>query len=197
MKRAVVAVVAVAIALPACTGSAERDGSSHPGTTTTTAAAVTTGSTGTGSPSPSVSAAVALPQPDAWIPHRPGALADRLETMWEARRDVVRRWVHEDHHRRQGSGVDAFDGRALGRAVQQRLLRGVEHVVVPREGVPALLLVDVAGRLVAQPPVHRVGVGVELGREGVQLDLDASHGASLHAPAPLTSVPHRSRTIDA
>ena len=93
MRRALVAVVAMAIAPSACTGGSQRDGSSDPGTTTTTAAVVTTGSTGVGSPSPGATVAVVLPEPDARIPLRVAALADRLETVWEARREAVRRWV--------------------------------------------------------------------------------------------------------
>jgi hypothetical protein len=93
MRRAFVAAVAMAIAPSACTGGSQRDGSSDPGTTTTTAAVVTTGSTGVGSPSPGATVAVVLPEPDARIPLRVAALADRLETVREARREAVRRWV--------------------------------------------------------------------------------------------------------
>jgi len=88
MRRALVAVVAMAIALPACTGSAERSGSVVPSPVADPA----TGPTGGASPSTTAEALV-LPEPDAWIPHRAGALADRLRITAEARRIAVRRWV--------------------------------------------------------------------------------------------------------
>ena len=93
MRRALVAVVATAIALAACTGSAERatdPGSSATGTTI--AADPATGSTAAASPSPTLEAP-ALPEPEAWIPRRAGALADRLVSVWQARREAVRRWI--------------------------------------------------------------------------------------------------------
>ena len=93
MRRALVAVVAMAIALPACTGSAERVTDPGPSATgTTDAADPATGPTGAVSSSPTLEA-LALPEPDAWIPRRAGALADRLVTTWQARREAVGRWV--------------------------------------------------------------------------------------------------------
>jgi hypothetical protein len=93
MRRALVAVVATAIALPACSGST--DLGPEPGPTAngiTAAPDPATGSTGAASPSPTLEA-LALPEPDAWIPRRADALVDRLETTREARREAVRRWV--------------------------------------------------------------------------------------------------------
>jgi hypothetical protein len=93
MRRALVAVVAMAIALAACTGSAERETDPGPSATGTTIAAdPATGSTGAPSPSPTLEA-LAIPEPEAWIPRRAGALADRLASTWQARREAVRRWV--------------------------------------------------------------------------------------------------------
>ena len=63
----------------------------------------------------------------------------------------------------------ALDRRALGRAVEQRLLRRVEHVGVARQRVETELVVAVAGLVVAQPAVDRVRIVVELVRERVQL----------------------------
>ena len=95
MRGTLVAVVSMAIALPACTvDAADRATPSGPGTTAaTTVADPATGPSGTGSPSPDVVEAIAVPEPDAWIPRPVGALADRLETTWEARRAAIRRWV--------------------------------------------------------------------------------------------------------
>jgi soluble lytic murein transglycosylase-like protein len=95
MRRSLVAVVAVAIALPACTVDAERTTPSDPRTNAaTTVATAATGPSGAGPPSPVAGArAPTIPQPDAWIPRRAGALASRLEVTREARREAVRRWV--------------------------------------------------------------------------------------------------------
>ena len=93
MRRALVAVVATAIALPACSGST--DPGPDPGPTANAITASpdpATGSTGAASPSPTLGA-LALPEPDARIPLRAGALVDRLETTREARQEAVRRWV--------------------------------------------------------------------------------------------------------
>jgi hypothetical protein len=95
MRRSIVAVVAVAIALPACAGDgADRATPSDPGTNATTLEGAPTGSSGAGSPSPATDApAPTIPQPDAWIPRRAGPLAARLEAAREARREAIRRWV--------------------------------------------------------------------------------------------------------
>ena len=94
MRRALVAVVAVAIALPACTGSGDRAdpavGASGPGATPSAVADPATGPNGA---STGVVEAATIPEPDARFPLRVGALADRLETTWEVRREAVRRWV--------------------------------------------------------------------------------------------------------
>jgi soluble lytic murein transglycosylase-like protein len=92
MRRALVAVVALAIALPACSGSADpATGATGSGATPSAVADPATGPTGASSTG--VVEASAPPEPDAWIPLRAGALADRLETVWEVRREAVRRWV--------------------------------------------------------------------------------------------------------
>ena len=95
MRRSLVAVVAMAIALPACAGDPERATTSDP--QTNVAAQVSgpaTGPSGTVSPSPVADAPTpTIPEPDAWIPGRADALAVRLESTWEARREAVRRWV--------------------------------------------------------------------------------------------------------
>ena len=95
MRRALVAVVAMAIALPACTGSGDRAtdpamGATGPDATPSAVADPATGPTGA---STGVVEAATIPEPDARIPLRVGALADRLETVWEVRREAVRRWV--------------------------------------------------------------------------------------------------------
>jgi soluble lytic murein transglycosylase-like protein len=93
MRRTLAAVVATTIALAACTGSAERATDRGPSATgTRIAAGPATGSTGAPSPSPTLEAP-ALPEAEARIPRRAGALADRLVSTWQARREAVRRWV--------------------------------------------------------------------------------------------------------
>src|SRR5207342_2114547 len=78
MRRSLL-VLALVIALPACNGDdAERVTPSDPRTNAATTVA---------DPAPTI------PEPDAWIPRRAGALAVRLEATWEARREAVRRWV--------------------------------------------------------------------------------------------------------
>jgi hypothetical protein len=92
MRRVLVAVVALAIELPACSGSADpATGATGSGATTSAVADPATGPTGASSTG--VVEASAPPEPDARIPLRAGALADRLETVWEVRREAVRRWV--------------------------------------------------------------------------------------------------------
>jgi soluble lytic murein transglycosylase-like protein len=94
MRRTLVVVVATAIVLPTCTGPGS--GSERPtdprATGPSAVADQATGSTGAPSPSPT-GVVWSLPEPDAWIPRRAGALAARLETTWEARRVAIRRWV--------------------------------------------------------------------------------------------------------
>ena len=82
---------------------------------------------------------------------------------------VVLGRIHEDHHGEHCACVEALDHRALGRAVEQRLLRRVEHVGVARKCVEAELFVAIAGLVVAEPAVGRVRIFVELVRERVQL----------------------------
>jgi hypothetical protein len=90
MRRALVAVVALAIALPACSGPDPATGATGSGATPSAVADPATGSTGA---STGVIEAATIPEADAGIPRRVGALADRLETVWEVRREAVRRWV--------------------------------------------------------------------------------------------------------
>ena len=55
-----------------------------------------------------------------------------------------------------------------------------DHVVEAGQGVEAVPLVEVHGRLVAEPPVHLGGVVEVLGRERVELDCGGGrHGAPL------------------
>ncbi len=90
MRRSLVAVIAMAIALPACAG----DAAEHATASDPRLNAAATGTSGTASPSPVADApAPVIPEPDAWIPGRPDALAVRLQATWEARREAVRRWV--------------------------------------------------------------------------------------------------------
>ena len=77
--------------------------------------------------------------------------------------------VHEDHHGKQRARVERLDRRAFGRAVEQRLLRRLEHVGVAGERVEAELVVAVARLVVAQPAIDRIRILVELVRERVQL----------------------------
>jgi len=90
MRRAFLAGVVLAIVLAACTGGADATDPIANGTRTTADPA--TGASGAASPPPTVEA-TALPEPDAWIPRRAGALAARLRVTWEARQAAVRRWV--------------------------------------------------------------------------------------------------------
>ena len=93
MRRPLVALVAMAIALPACAGDG---GGAMPSDPRRNAAAQVsaTGPSGTVSPSPVADAPTPpIPEPDAWIPGRADPLAVRLEATWEARREAVRRWV--------------------------------------------------------------------------------------------------------
>ena len=92
MRRTLVVVVATAIVLPACTGSGAERPTDPSATGPSAVADQATGSSGAPSPSPT-GLVLALPEPDAWIPRRAGALAARLETTWEARRVAIRRWV--------------------------------------------------------------------------------------------------------
>ena len=92
MRRTLVVVVATAIVLPACSGSGAERPADPRATGPSAVADQATGSTGASSPSPT-GVVLSLPEPDAWIPRRAGALAVRLETTWEARRVAIRRWV--------------------------------------------------------------------------------------------------------
>jgi soluble lytic murein transglycosylase-like protein len=92
MRRTLVVVVATAIVLPACIGSGVERPTDPSATGPSAVSDQATGSTGAPAPSPA-GVVLALPEPDAWIPRRAGALATRLETTWEARRAAIRRWV--------------------------------------------------------------------------------------------------------
>jgi hypothetical protein len=108
---------------------------------------------------------------------------DRLERLHgpggedpahQGRQPVVRRRVHHDDapehgdligRRRQRVQVDAM-------AAGERLpvLVGLDDVVVARQRPEAVTLAVVHGRLVAQAPVHVVGVVEEDVGEGIELD---------------------------
>ena len=90
MRRTLLALAAVAVLLPACTQGGAVERTSSP----TAASAVPSGrpSAGVagGSPSPQDAS---LPDPDAWVPRRAGALAVELEDTSVARRAAVHRWI--------------------------------------------------------------------------------------------------------
>lgn len=92
MRRTLVALAASAVLLAACTDGTGVERASPPTAGATAADPTTSGSSPTGGSSPAPATPV-LPEPDAWIPRRAGALARELETTWVARRAAVRRWL--------------------------------------------------------------------------------------------------------
>lgn len=92
MRRTLVALAASAVLLPACTDGTGVERASPPTAGATGADPTASGSSPTGGSSPAPATPV-LPEPDAWIPRRAGALARELETTWVARRAAVRRWL--------------------------------------------------------------------------------------------------------
>ncbi len=95
MRRSLLALAAVAVLVSACTdgvgaGAAQRTSSVAGAGAATGAIAADAPSAASGGSPPQDSP---LPEPDARIPRRAGALARELETTWVARRAAVRRWV--------------------------------------------------------------------------------------------------------
>jgi hypothetical protein len=93
MRRAFVTLLAATVlAVPACSGSDPAPANADPnamGPTGSMAMPSPTGPTLAGRES----ADPGLPSPDAWIPRRPGALADALEATRFARRRAVQQWI--------------------------------------------------------------------------------------------------------
>jgi soluble lytic murein transglycosylase-like protein len=92
MRRAFVALLAaVVLAAPACSGSDQAPSSPDPnamGPTGSVAGPSATGPSGTAE-----TAEAGLPDPEAWIPREPGALAADLEATRRARRHAIERWI--------------------------------------------------------------------------------------------------------
>src|SRR5207344_2822836 len=82
----------------------------------------------------------------------------------------------EDPGRELDPGLDDLDDRPLGGGERLPGDEGALDVLVAAEGVEAVLLVAVEGRLVAQPLPHRVRVLVDEDVVGVVLQV--GHGCS-------------------
>jgi soluble lytic murein transglycosylase-like protein len=92
MRRALLALLSAAVlAAPACSGSDPAPSSPDPnamGPTGSVAGPSATGPSGTAE-----TAEAGLPDPEAWIPREPGALAADLEATRRARRQAIERWI--------------------------------------------------------------------------------------------------------
>ena len=92
MRRALLALLCAAVlAAPACSGSDPAPSSPDPnamGPTGSVAGPSATGHSGTAE-----TAEAGLPDPEAWIPREPGALAADLEATRRARRQSIERWI--------------------------------------------------------------------------------------------------------
>jgi len=92
MRRALLALLSAAVlAAPACSGSDPAPSSPDPnamGPTGSVAGPSATGPSGTAE-----TAEAGLPDPEAWIPREPGALAADLEATRRARRQSIERWI--------------------------------------------------------------------------------------------------------
>ena len=92
MRRALLALLCAAVlAAPACSGSDPTPSSPDPnamGPTGSVAGPSATGPSGTAE-----TAEAGLPDPEAWIPREPGALAADLEATRRARRQSIERWI--------------------------------------------------------------------------------------------------------
>ena len=94
MRRSVVALLAVAtLTAPACAGSDPSSANADPNAMGPTGPLASPRATGATSTSETTTADPELPSPDAWIPRRPGVLADELEATRSARRLAVDRWI--------------------------------------------------------------------------------------------------------
>src|SRR5208283_4137405 len=80
-------------------------------------------------------------------------------------------------------GLDDFQDRAPGRAEGLVIDKRVIDVTEPAQDVEVVLLVVVQRRFLAQPPKHRVGVGVQLDVVGVEIDIVGR--ADCHRLSPL------------
>ena len=97
MRRALVSLLAAALlAAPACAGSDPAPASADPNAMGPSGPLAGPGVTGPTSDSGTTTADPELPSPDAWIPRRPGALADDLETTRGERRQAIERWIAAD-----------------------------------------------------------------------------------------------------
>ena len=93
MRRALVALLAMTVlAVPACSGSDPAPANADTNSMGPTGSVTIPSATGPTSGA-SDSADPGLPSPEAWIPRRPGALADELETTRFARRRAVQQWI--------------------------------------------------------------------------------------------------------
>jgi soluble lytic murein transglycosylase-like protein len=94
MRRAFVALLVGAIlAAPACAGSDPAPASADPNAMGPSGPLAGPEVTGPTSDSATTTADPELPSPDAWIPRRPGALAEDLETTRSERRQAIERWI--------------------------------------------------------------------------------------------------------
>jgi len=94
MRRALVALLAAAVlASPACAGSDQAPASADPNAMGPSGPPAGPGVTGSTSDPATTTADPELPSPDAWIPRRPGALADGLESTRSERRQAIERWI--------------------------------------------------------------------------------------------------------
>ena len=128
------------------------------------------------------------PEPDERIEAVGAELADlRLEFGDAPRRegagqqpavDGVRRRVLEDDDAGRDVDVrlDDLEDGALARDVRLRVEQSLLDVLVPADREEVVGVVVVERRLFAQPPVHRIRVGVDL--DAVHVVVDVAHGAS-------------------
>ena len=98
-------------------------------------------------------------------------------------------WVGGSSKMRIPGGISMFDpdeldDPALPRDVGLRIEQPTLHVLVPAQRVEVVGVVVVERRLLAQPPVHRVRVGVDL--DAVRVVIDVSHAAG-HLRGPHAS----------
>ncbi len=101
---------------------------------------------------------------------------------------VVGRVLEDEHARRHlDLGLDDLEHRPLGRAVGLPVDEGLLDVVVAAQRVEVVLLVEVEGRLVAQPLPHWVGVGVDV--EVVGVVVRRGRGRGHLVACPLVSAP--------
>jgi len=94
MRRALVTLLAATVlAVPACSGSDPAPANADPNAMGPTGSMAMPSPTGPTLGASGASAEPGLPSPDAWIPRRPGALADELAATRFARRRAVQQWI--------------------------------------------------------------------------------------------------------